>query len=214
LLHAAIKIDAHGAVGKARAGGDFGAGHAFDEAKDERFAVGVWERADGFEDGVGFGAGVGGMIRGRGERFGLRGGRSFVEFFVGFDAAVKIRGAIARDGGEPSGKAGDFAKGSETWQGLEEDVLDEIVNIGEGNASEENAVNHAGVASVEKAEGGAVAALGGANEGVVGASARFMRRIHGRRIGVGRADFRECGHVGSMKKKSVSQGRRRETAEC
>jgi hypothetical protein len=40
-------------------------------------------------------------------------------------------------------------------------------------------VNHAGVACIEKPEGGAVAALGGANECVVGA-AGFARRIHGR----------------------------------
>ena len=59
-----MKIDANGAVGKAGAGGDFRAGQAFDETKNERFAVGVGERADGVEDSVGFGGGVRGMIRG------------------------------------------------------------------------------------------------------------------------------------------------------
>lgn len=34
LLHAAMKIDADGAVGEAGASGDFGAGHAFNEAED------------------------------------------------------------------------------------------------------------------------------------------------------------------------------------
>jgi hypothetical protein len=74
-------------------------------------------------------------------------------------------------------------------------------------------VDHAGVASVEKPEGGAVAKLRGADEGVVWA-AGFEGRIHGRRAGVGRAKLGECGHVGSMEIKNVSQGRRRNTAEC
>jgi len=59
-----MKSDSNRAVGKAGAGGDFGAGHAFDEAEDEGFAVGVGEGADGVEDCVGFGAGVRGVIHG------------------------------------------------------------------------------------------------------------------------------------------------------
>ena len=54
-LHAAMKIDAHGAVGEAGARGDFRPGHALDEAENERFAISVGERAYGFEDGFGFG---------------------------------------------------------------------------------------------------------------------------------------------------------------
>ena len=154
------------------------------------------------------------MIRGRSERFGLCGGGFFVEFFVGFEAAVKIGGAIARDGGEPPGEAGDFAERVEARQSLKEDVLDEIVDVGEGNASEKNSVNHAGIAGVKETEGGAVAAPGSADEGVVGAAAGFMRRIHGRRTGAGRADFRECGHIRSIEMRSVSSGRRGEPAEC
>jgi hypothetical protein len=74
-------------------------------------------------------------------------------------------------------------------------------------------VDHAGVTGVEKAECGAVTALGGANEGVVVAGG-LVRKIHGRRTGAGRAEFKECGHVGSMEIRSVSSGRRRETVEC
>ena len=146
------------------------------------------------------------MTRGRSGRFNLRGGRFFVEFVAGFDAAVKIGGAVAGDGGEPSGEAGDFAKSAEARQGLEEDVVDEIVNVGEGHAGEENAVDHAGVAGVEHAEGCAVTTLGGAHEGVVGAAAGFQRRIHGRRTGAGRAEFKECGHFKSMEIRNVSPG--------
>jgi hypothetical protein len=208
-----MKIDAYGAVGEARAGGDFGAGHAFDEAKDQGFAVGVGERADGFEDGVGFGAGVRGMASGRNALFRLGGGGFLVEFFVGFEAAMKIGGAIAGDGGEPPGEARNFAQIGEARQGLEEDVLHEVVDVGEGNAGEENAVDHTGVAGIKKAECVAVTSLGGANKGVVGASG-FVRNTHGRGTGAGRAEFRECGHVGSMEIRSVSSGRRRETLEC
>jgi len=208
-----MKIDANGAVGEAGASGDFGAGHSFDEAKNEGFAVGVGERTNGVEDGVGFGAGVRGVTGGRGDLFGLRGGVFFVEFVVGFDAAMKIRGVIASDGGEPSWEARDFAQSVEAGQGLKEDILHEVVDIAEGNPGEQKAVDHPGVTGVQEAECCAIAALSGANEDVVGA-AGFVLKIHGRRTGAGRAEFRECGHVGSMEMRSVSPGRRRETPEC
>ena len=140
-------------------------------------------------------------------------GGFLVEFLVGFDAAAKIGGAIASDGGEPSGEAGDFAESAEARQGLKEDILHEIVDVGEGNAGKQEAVDHAGIAGVEKAEGGAITVLRGADESVVGAPGVVLK-IHGRWTGAGRAEFRECGHVGSMEMKSVSPGRRGETPEC
>jgi hypothetical protein len=188
LLHAAMKIDANRAVGKAGAGGDFGASHPFDEAKDQWFTVGVREGADGVEDRVRFGAGVGGMIRGWSGGVGLRGVRLFVEFFGGFCATMKIRGAIAGDGGEPSGEARDFAESGEARQSQEKDVLHEIVCVGEGNSGEENPVNHAGVAGVQKAERGAVTLLRGAYEGVVGTGG-IVDGGHGRGTGAGCAEF-------------------------
>ena len=138
----------------------------------------------------------------------MRRGGFLVEFFVGFGAAVKICGAIAGDGSEPPGETGDFAEHTEPRQGLEEDVLHEIVNIGEGNAGKQNAVDHAGVTSVKETKCGAVASLGGANEGVVGA-ASLVWKTHGRRTGAGRAEFRECGHVAFIEIRSVSRWRRR-----
>jgi hypothetical protein len=104
-----MKIDANGAVSEAGAGGDFGSSHALDETENEGLAVGVGERADGIENRVGFGARVRGMTSGRSELFGFRGGGFFVKFVARFDAAVKIGGAIAGDGGKPSGEAGDLA---------------------------------------------------------------------------------------------------------
>ena len=127
---------------------------------------------------------------------------------------MKIGGAVAGDGGEPSGEAGDFAKSAEAGQGLEKNVLREIVDGGEGNAGEQDPVDHAGVASVEKAERGAVTPLGSADKGVIRAAIEFERRIHGRRTGARGAEFKKCGHVGSMKMRNVSSGRRRETVEC
>ena len=56
-----MKIDADRAVSEAGARSDFGAGHAFDEAKEEGLAVSVGERADRAEHGVGFRVGVGGV---------------------------------------------------------------------------------------------------------------------------------------------------------
>jgi hypothetical protein len=183
-----MKIDANGAVGEADAGSDFRTAHAFDEAKNEGFAVGVGKRTNGIEDGVGFSAGVRGVIHEGSGRFALRSGGHFVELFVGFGATVKVCGAITRDGSEPSGEAGDFAKSVEPGQGLEEDVVYEIVDVGEGNAGKQNPVDHAAIARIEKAEGGAIAALCCANEGVVW-SAGFVGKIHGRRTGARSAEF-------------------------
>jgi hypothetical protein len=144
----------------------------------------------------------------------LHGGSVLVEFFICFDTAVKIGGAVAGDGGEPSGEAGDVAERGKSRQGLEKNVLHEIVDVGEGNAGEQDPVDHARVARVEKAEGGAVTPLGSADKGVIGATTEFERRIHGQRTGARGAEFKKCGHVGSMKMRNVSSGRRRETVEC
>jgi len=101
---------------------------------------------------------------------------------------MKIYGAIASDGSEPSGEAGDFTESVEARQGLKKDVLHEIVDLGEGNAGEENAVDHAGVAGVQKTEGGAITMLSCANERVIWA-AGFLDTVHGRGTGAGRSEF-------------------------
>jgi len=101
---------------------------------------------------------------------------------------MKIGGAVAGDGGEPSWEAGDFAESGKAGQGLEKNVLDQIVDVGEGNTGEENAVDHAGVAGVEEAERGAITFLSGADQGVVGA-AGFVDGVHGWGAGAGSAEF-------------------------
>jgi hypothetical protein len=159
-----MKINANGAMGEAGAGGDLGARHAFHEAKDERLAVSVGERPDGVKHCMRFGAGMRGMTRGRSDKFRLRGYGFFIELIVGLGASVKVGRPVARDGGEPSGKMGNFAQTREAGQRLEEYVLHEIVDIGERNAGQKNAVNHPRVAGVKQTERGPVATLGGTNE--------------------------------------------------
>jgi len=95
---------------------------------------------------------------------------------VRFATAMKIDGAIAGDGGEPAGELGDFAERGQARESLEEDVLEKVVDVGVRDAGEKNAVDHTGVARVEESEGGTIALLGGADEGVVGS---IRRRVHG-----------------------------------
>jgi hypothetical protein len=116
---------------------------------------------------------------------------------VRFGAAVKVNGAIARDGGKPSGEFGTFAEGREAGQGLEEDVLYEVVDSGMGNAGKEDTVNHAGVTGIEKTERGAITLLSGAHQDVVGA-AGVGGRIHGRETAMRGVEFKECRHVRSI----------------
>jgi hypothetical protein len=167
-----MKIDANGAVGESGASGDFWPSHALDETEDKSFAIGFWEGEDGVESSAGFG---GGMRTGSG---GSRLNRSgfFHELVERLAAAMKIGGAITGDGGEPAGEFGDFTKRREARKSLQENVLNEIVYIGGRNAGEKDAMDHASVAGIEEAKGGAVALLGSADEGVV------VNRDDGRRV--------------------------------
>ena len=163
-----MKIDAHRAVREAGAGGDFGTSHAFHQAKNEGFAIGFGKSEDGRECRVGFG----GRVWGRRNRKRVRmriGARSFVsEFIRGHGTAMKVDGAVAGDRSEPTRKFGYFAERDEPREGLKENVLEEVVDVGVRNAREQNAMDHAGVAGIENAEGGAIALLCGPDEGVVG----------------------------------------------
>ena len=95
MLHAAMEIDADGTVRKAGTSRNFGASHAFDEAKDERFAIRIGERADGLENLVRLG-----LIRaGCGMGIFLVAVGLLVKLFGRLRMAMKIVGAIAGDGG-------------------------------------------------------------------------------------------------------------------
>ncbi len=115
--------------------------------------------------------------------------------------------------GEPAGEFGDFAERGEAREGLQENVLDEIVDVGMGHAGEKDAVDHAGVAGVEKTEGGTIALLGGADEGVVGAAVtpeeRSRPRNRSGKNGVQRVPPR-CVHRDEKR----LLGRRGEPDEC
>jgi hypothetical protein len=195
-----MKIDANGTVSEAGTRGDFRACHSLDEAKEEGFAVTIGERENNVENGIGFGARVRSGRERRRRWIGFEVGGFFDKFIERFAATMKIGGAIARDGGEPAGKFGGFAQRSETRKGLEENVLHEVVYVGVGNAGEKNAVDHAGIAGIQEAKGGAIALLGRADEGVVGAVVS-RTSDHGRESRVRRMEFKKCRHVVSIEMK-------------
>lgn len=129
LGHATVKIDADRSVREAGARGDFGAGHTFYEAKNERFAIGFRQRPDGFESLVRFGlihaiCGVHTLV-------------SFVDLLVELIGrlrlAVKIDRAIAGNGAEPAPKARDVAQSAEAGKRVEENILDEVFDCGVRN---------------------------------------------------------------------------------
>ena len=91
--------------------------------------------------------------------------------------------------------------------------MNEVFGIGGRNAGEENAVDHTGVTGVEQAEGGAVAGLCGADEGVVGGG-RAVGRGHREETWAGRAEFEECGHARCMRLKTLLLDRRGGRGEC
>jgi hypothetical protein len=175
LLHAAMEIDADRAVRQADASGDFGAGHAFDEAKDERFAIGIRQRTNCLKHLVRFGL----IHAGCGMRSFLVAVKLFVEFSGRLRMAVKIHGAIAGDGREPATEARNVAERIEAGKGLEENILDEIFDGSVGDFREENAVDHAGVTGIEQTEGVAIAVLRGLDKRDIGAG-RLGGGIHGR----------------------------------
>lgn len=101
-----------------------------------------------------------------------------VKFFGRLRMAVKIRGAVAGNGGEPASEAGDITERIEAGKGLEKNILDEVFDGGVGNFGEENAVDHAGITGIEKTEGGAIAVLRGLDERDIGGG-RLGGGIHG-----------------------------------
>ena len=122
LLHATMEIDADGTVREAGASRNFGASHAFDEAKDERFAIRIGQGTDGLEDLVGFGL----SRAGRGMGTFLVAVGLLVKFFGRLRMAMKIVGAIAGDGCQPASESRHVAERVEAGKGLQENVLDEI----------------------------------------------------------------------------------------
>lgn len=174
LLHAAVEIHAYGPVRQTRPCGDFGTGHAFNKTQDERFAIGIRQSADGLENLVSFGL-IGAIC-------GMRLFVAFVDLLVKFVGrarlAVKIDGAVSRNGGEPATKARDVAEGVEAGKRLEENILHEIFDRRVRNLREQNAVNHARVPGIELPERAAITVLCRLHQCDI-ASARLGSGVHG-----------------------------------
>lgn len=175
LLHAAMEIHADRAVRQAGASGDFRAGHSFNEAKDERFAIGIRQRTNGVKHLVRIGL----IHAACGMRAFLVGVRLLDEFGGRPRLAVKIHGAIARDGRKPATEARNIAERIEAGKRLEENILHKVFDGSVGNFRKENAVDHSGIAGIEQTEGVAVAVLRGLYKRDIGAG-RLDGGIHGR----------------------------------
>jgi hypothetical protein len=117
---------------------------------------------------MGFGRGVRSRRRRKSGRMGRLLGDLFVKFVDRFATPVKIGGAVAGNGGKPAREFGSVTKPDEAGKGLEENVLDQVVDVGIRDTGENDAMDHASVAGIEEAEGGAIALLGGADEVLVG----------------------------------------------
>ena len=80
---------------------------------------------------------------------------------------------------------------------MQKDILEEILGDGNGNAREENAVDHASIPVIEETEGLAVTALGGADQVVV-RIAGLEARVHRCQTWADRTKLEQCSHDGSI----------------
>src|SRR5215210_9319374 len=92
-LHPAVQVDAHGGGPEPRPLRDLRAGHALDEAEHERLAVSLGQRADDLQRLARLGPAPGAL-------------RYLVVQLLGLARApVEVRGAVARDDGDPRPEA-------------------------------------------------------------------------------------------------------------
>jgi hypothetical protein len=107
---------------------------------------------------------------------------SFVDLLVEFISrarlAVKIDGAVSRNGGQPATKARDVAERAEAGKRLEENILHEIFDCSVRNLRKQNAVNHTRVPGIELPERAAIAVLCGLHQCDI-AAARLAGGVHG-----------------------------------
>ena len=80
---------------------------------------------------------------------------------------------------------------------MQEDILEEILGDREGDAREENAMDHASITLIQETEGMAVAALGRADQVVFRIAGRGAR-VHDCQTWADRAKLEECSHDGSI----------------
>src|SRR5258708_37401288 len=131
-MHPAMKIYAHGTVRKPGTSGDFRSSHAFDKTQDQWLAIGVrqpayciQQRDAVFDSDFAFR-----ILR----RFGYS--SLIVERTIRLRATVKICRAVTCDSRQPWAETRNIAKCCKLWQGLQENVVDQILGGCAGNSRE------------------------------------------------------------------------------
>ena len=202
-----MEIDTDGAVRETCASGDFRAGHAFHEPQDERFTVSVGKRANGLEDGKSFRV-VRGARNLRRVPPNFRTAKLLCESNCRLMVTIVIVSSVTSDSRKPARKSRGVPQGAKPRESLEENVVNKVLGGGKRHTREEDTVDHASIAIIQEAEGGAVATLGGADQCVIGFAGAW-RRIHDHQTQAGGVEFEECSHDGSIGQGIVSPSRRK-----
>jgi len=175
LLHAAVEIDANGTMREPGACRDLRTGHAFHEAEDERFTIGLRKTLDNGENGFCLR-----LLRVSFRRdFGLFLGETLRFRVRSPGVPMEIIGAVTCDGGQPPSKVGDVAQGVKLRKRAQENILDKIVQLAGRDTRQEYAVDHARVPSIETTERGSIAFARGTDERCVVSSSAGRPQIHG-----------------------------------
>src|SRR6266851_2137964 len=154
-LHSAIKIYAHRTVRESGTSRDFRPSYSFNKTQDQRLAIDFGQFAYRIQqrDAV-FDCNFPFRILWRFSNSSL-----LVERVIRLRPAMKIGCAVTCNRGEPRTETRNIAKCCKLWQGLQENVMDQILGSCAGNPRQQNSVHHPDVALVQMAESGAIAAL-------------------------------------------------------
>src|SRR5215831_18502972 len=160
LLHAAMQVDSNGTWSQSCVSGNLRTGHAFDQAEDQRFAIGVRQSADELQDLLGAYFGRVAHPRGLGcahrEHLFDRGRR--------LEATAMVIGAATCDCSQPASETRGVVQVVKSSKRVQENILNKVVHVGKRNASKQNAVHHSRVTRVQTAERIAVAVARSGNQ--------------------------------------------------
>src|SRR5207245_11706947 len=143
-----MKIHTNGAMRQSHARGDFRTGHPFHEAKDERLAISVLQRTENRQDYSCFL--LDNMVIGPGLRM-IFSGR-FRGAFRRNGLSKVIVGTVAGDGSQPGSESRHIPQGMQLPKRQKKNLLNQVINFARRHATEKDAMEHAKIAVVEKAE--------------------------------------------------------------